>query len=516
MLARTAPRCILEHLTRTQKVNALLRVKQRLNQGTCGYQFYSHDSSASLPKKTAVDELKAELVAEDKNVKPVLKEITDVAHTDEEQDSPLEREYKKQALSFYRTSYGREMDEEKPEDEEGMLQYYVKKAQDSMDEINEAEYYDIVGAERRLFFRMVDLWIQDAGEARRGHREFLQVAMNNVDRFNVQHEPKAYLKIMECYPQSKHTGMRREKWFKAVFQDKILDHELAVRLFGVMQKYRAPANDEFFNTCMRLFGPYSRATAKVRQMIFWGPRLNSFRPFEADANKISLMNPVEIAFRGLRQASPSLDAVYERFEVDKSSLEEQELELPKKGLDCIISLQTKEQRELLKEHDVTKPVYVEGPHMLYYRNEKVQYYVMRADPVAAETKVTPTSWILTSKEWWSDFYKTDIKSMKRLGDTGEIYTEESFLPTVHFDEGISFSERAPSEIRQIANDTKDVEGRIYAIASMDYKSPNALKSWLTGLQPNNPILTQLTVVFSKKQSFLSEGGRVKPSDRKDS
>lgn len=405
-------------------------------------------------------------------------------------------------MSLHQTQYGKAMEQEEPENEEEILEYYVTKAQENLESYDDAEYFDVTESDKRLFFKMIDMWIIDVGETRRGHREFIQVTMNNVERFNVQDEPKAYLKILECYPQSIHTGIRRNKWFKAVWQDKMLDHEIAVRLFGIMSKNNAYPDDKFYNTCVRLFGHYSRATAAIRSLLFWSPRLASFDPFYVTPKHLATMDMVEIAFRGLRQASPGLDTIYQRFEVDKMNLEGSHVS--RKNLDCILSVQSEDQIELLSKHDVSQPIHVEGPFSLYFKNKKIQYYVMRGDPVINVTPKKVTK-ILTDKEWWMEFYKKDFESSRPLKETGEIYSKECFFPYVEMEDGLSELDQKTEEIVQVLNDTRMVEGPVYAIAATDFNSPNALRTWVKGLQPTNPVLSQATVVFHKVNAFLCDG-----------
>lgn len=469
-------------------------------------KYSAAEQLAKNSEKIKNDEIAEEDVTEENKLEPVSqKSIIKM----DEKDTSTERFVKSRMVS-QDTMYQQMIAESAPEDEEAVLEYYVRKAQDNTELIDDAEYYDVVEADKRLFYKMIDMWIQDAGETRRGHREFVQVAMNNLNRFNVQHEPSAYLKILECYPQSEHTGMRRDDWFNTVWQDKILDHELGSRLFSIMNKNNAIINDEFFNTCLRLFGKFSRATRSARQLMFWQPRLSAFAPFLMTKLELEKLTPVEIAVRAMRQANPGIDSSYRRFEVESPFVDE---ELKQNAeIDCIISVQTDRQREMLERHDISQPVFVEGPNMVYFQNRKIQYYVMRADPKEKKTDISQDR-ILTDKEWWTQFYGVDFETSRTFSNksTQELYSTEHFLPTVNI-ESETLGTLKENEIIQVKDDTKPVEGDVYAIAATDFKSIGALRSWVKGLEPSNPLLSQLTVVFNEKVNFLSEGYKMGPED----
>lgn len=50
-------------------------------------------------------------------------------------------------------------------------------------------------------------------------------------------------------------------------------------------------------------------------------------------------------------------------------------------------IQSPDQKEMLANHNPSKPVFVEGPFPLWLRNTCVNYYVLRADPLPPEEQV---------------------------------------------------------------------------------------------------------------------------------
>lgn len=411
----------------------------------------------------------------------------------------------KRKMVGYQSVYGKAMVEAEPEDEAAVLEYYVRKAQGSLDEMDESIEYEVLTPEKKLFFRMVDLWIQDAGEVRRGHREFIQVSLNNLERFNVQHEPNAYLKILQCYPQSVHTGMQRGKWFAAAFQDKILDHELGVKLFAMMRKYEVVPTDEFYDKSMTLFGKYSRASSVIRSLLFWYPRLTQFIRYPVSNIMLEKMSRPEIALHALRQAIPSLDAKYHNFAVLEHA-EPSDLDDNPESLNSILSIQSPGQISSLQNHDVSQPVFVEGPFSMYFKEHRIQYYILRADPTKKE-ETRQNYELVTDKEWWEKFYGKDFSSSRKFQGNDKLYEQRKFFPTLNFDEENcvvpQFKER--NQIKEVCDDVLRVEGKVYGMAATDVRSIDALKSWIYGLESSNPILSQITVFFNEKRSFLTDG-----------
>lgn len=466
-------------------------------------------SKSSYPAKKTHTSIDNEI---DGNLKkPNENTLRSVEPTDDPDVTMAEAQVKRRMVG-HQSMYGKIMLDAEPEDEAAVLEYYVRKAQDSLDASDESIEYDVVAPEKKLFFRMVDLWIQDAGEVRRGHREFIQVSMNNLERFNVQHEPNAYLKVLECYPQSVHTGMQRPKWFAAVFQDKILDHELGVKLFAMMRKHNVVPTDEFYDISMTLFGKYSRATSAIRSLLFWYPRMTQFIRYPVSNLVLENMSRPEIALNALRQANPSLNAKYQHFTVldNAGSADADENH---KSLNSIISIQNPEQISSLQNHDISQPVFVEGPFSMYFKEHRIQYYILRADPTMKE-EAKQNYALITDKEWWERFYGKDFSSSRKFQGKDTLYEDQKLFPTLNMDDENcvvpQFKDR--NQIKEVCDDVLRVEGKVYGMAATDIKSIDALKSWIYGLESSNPILSQITVLFNEKNSFLTDGYKRTPED----
>ena len=115
------------------------------------------------------------------------------------------------------------------------------------------------------------------------------------------------------------------------------------------------------------FGLYSDAAVLARQQMLFAPRLRELNPFPVRAPEC----PTERATYILRQMSPDLDTIYNRYPIipaDKYSfntdLDKWERS-EKKGKyfskhDSVITAQTSAQIEALQEYPIDKPVIIEG------------------------------------------------------------------------------------------------------------------------------------------------------------
>lgn len=380
-----------------------------------------------------------------------------------------------------------------------LLDYYIKKAKDDLDYMDDVDYHDIQDVNHRVFFKIVDIWLKEVGPAKRGYRDFVVALLHSLEKFNIEGEVSAYLRLLDCFPHGKHTEIKRIHWFKAAFQDKFADHALGVDIFRKIF-YNAVPNGEVFTKATDLFGRYSPATSAARGIIFWHPRMVAADPHPVTRSELKQLTPIEIAFRGLRQMNPGIDSHYHNFTVDKSRCDET---LKANQIDSIISVQTDEQISLFSKHDPATPVYVEGPYLTYFKSKSIRYFVMRSDP--AVKKSNERTQILTTQEWWTQFYKTEWTK----SETSVSTVEESFFPIVDV---VDPTERKKDEIAIVEPHVKAVEGTVYAIACTDYNSPEALLTWIRGLVPQNPILSECTVLMREEEAFLLNAPKSDPND----
>nr|CAB3240745.1 evolutionarily conserved signaling intermediate in Toll pathway, mitochondrial-like [Phallusia mammillata] len=396
------------------------------------------------------------------------------------------------------------------EEDASLLEHYINKAKHDLGSFEDIEYMDVFDPNKKLYYKMVDLWLKEAGETRRGHREFIVTVMHAMSRFNVESDISAYTKLLDCFPQGEHTGLKRDHWFLAAFKDKIADHLLGDKLIRLIAENGAIPNEELHNKTTDLFGKFSPTTFAARSILFWYGRLVSFNKYPMSVSDFKQLSPIEVAFYGLRQINPGLDGNYQCFPVDKTKCTEI---LDAGKIDSIISVQTPEQQTLLAKHDPMVPIFIEGPNLCYFREKTVQYYVMRTDPRNKEPDTASKSHILATKDWWTDFYKTDWKTDKKIQkDSGKLYSSEWLFPTIHLDKNLSSKSEIERDICQIEKDTEAVEGPVYAIACTDYNSPAALQGWIKGLVQTNKKLALCSVVFREEKSFMLNAPTTDPTE----
>jgi len=173
------------------------------------------------------------------------------------------------------------------------------------------------------------------------------------------------------------------------------------------------------------FGLYSDAAVLARQQMLFAPRLRELNPFPVRAPEC----PTERATYILRQMSPDLDTIYNRYPIipaDKYSfnrdLDKWERS-EKKGKyfskhDSVITAQTSAQIEALQDYPIDKPVIIEGPVSAYIDGIETPVYIMRGETNRELTerekrneKFDPGwSRLISNKEWFADFYGKDLET----------------------------------------------------------------------------------------------------------
>lgn len=124
-----------------------------------------------------------------------------------------------------------------------------------------------------------------------------------------------------------------------------------------------------------IFGKRGHPTIKFYRMMYWIPKFKHLNPW-------LLPNPVpeeafELAKLGVRQMC-SVDVESEISVLDTADVED--------SLDktWIVSGQSPEQRKLLREHPADSSLHIQGPFVIWLRNQTITYFTLVGDAVPDE------------------------------------------------------------------------------------------------------------------------------------
>lgn len=203
---------------------------------------------------------------------------------------------------------------------------------------------------------------------RRNHVEFIYAALRNMADFGVEHDLDVYKALINVMPKGKFIPtnfVQAEFMHYPKQQQCIIDLLEQMEDLGVMPDYEMEA------MLLNVFGRKGHPLRKYWRMMYWMPKFKNLSPWP-------LPNPMpddtlEIAKMAVERMC-SVDL--------RSQIQIYQTKDLKDALDdtWIVSGISTEQSQLLKEHPHNKPLYIEGPFLIWLRNRQIHYFTLRADP----------------------------------------------------------------------------------------------------------------------------------------
>lgn len=288
---------------------------------------------------------------------------------------------------------------------------------------------------------------------RRGHVEFIYSALKHMESFGVHKDLEVYKSLIDILPKGKFIPTNI---FQAEFMHYPKQQQCAIDLLQQMEDNGVIPDFEMEDQLMNVFGRRGYALRKYWRMMYWMPKFKNLSPWP-------LPNPLpndnfEIAkLAVVRISSVDLNSEVTVFKT---------LDIPDALDDTwIISAQSPVQINLLKDHDLSKPIYVEGAFRIWIRNVPVNYFILR----------------------------TDAPDLKEGGVKDEDDVSNLAVPSTILN--ISEPESLVTKERTIH---EQEDGIILAVCASGTSSRDSLLSWIRHLEKSNRNLGKAVVVFSSK------------------
>ncbi|XP_077491335.1 evolutionarily conserved signaling intermediate in Toll pathway, mitochondrial [Amblyomma americanum] len=283
-------------------------------------------------------------------------------------------------------------------------------------------------------------------ENRKGHVEFINVATRFVTEFGVEKDLEVYKMLFDLFPKGKYTP---RSLVQAEFFHFPYHQDCGVRLLDTMESHGVIPDRELRQMVLDTFGFYSEVFKKFARMMYWMPKFKHMSPFP-------LPKPVP------RDAFELAQLAVKRMCVDIQttvSVHQTKEEVPDAVDDTwIVSGQSPQQQELIREHPPNKPIRIEGPFSIYLRSSSISYFVLRAEPVPIRV------------------IEVDSDDVSNIPIT-------------------VFGEKPYSDVAKPSTIHEQTDGIILAIGATGTSTRDSLLSWLRILQVQNPKLKEIPVVF---------------------
>ncbi|XP_014217677.1 evolutionarily conserved signaling intermediate in Toll pathway, mitochondrial [Copidosoma floridanum] len=302
---------------------------------------------------------------------------------------------------------------------------------------------------------------------------FIYAALKYMEEFEVHKDLEIYKAILDILPKG---SMVPTNVFQTWFMHYPKEQYCAVALLEQMEDNSVMPDPEMESMLLNIFSSHGLPTQKYWKMMYWMPKFKNLNPWPVP--KPIPNDPFELAKLAMVKISSidvqSVVSVFDTHEVEDSI-----------DKTWIVSAMAPKQSELLRKHDKSKAIYVEGPYRIYVATKSVDYFILRADP--APNRKYPD---------------VDTDAVDRIRNPYlEATTSKDIIvvPSVH----------------------EEVDATIFAICATGTSSKDTLLSWVRCLQRSNPVLGELAIVFTLKNVaregyYIEEGHEYSSRESKDS
>lgn len=202
---------------------------------------------------------------------------------------------------------------------------------------------------------------------RRNHVEFIYAALRNMEEFGVHKDIEVYKALINVMPKGKFIPTNV---FQAEFMHYPKQQQCIIDLLEQMEDNGVIPDYEMEDMLVNVFGRRGHPVRKYWRMMYWMPKFKNLSPWP-------LPNPVpNDALELAKLAVERMCTVDIQSRVDVYNTEDIEEAIDKTW---IVSGISPEQVELIKKHDKRKPIYIEGPYLIWLRDKCVNYFTLRAD-----------------------------------------------------------------------------------------------------------------------------------------
>jgi signaling intermediate in Toll pathway protein len=319
-------------------------------------------------------------------------------------------------------------------------------------ELITAKYFKVDENEqnKKSFEGAIDIFTHKDGR-RRGDVEFIYGALRNMEKFGVHRDLASYKKLFNVFPKGKYVPENR---LQADFFHYPRQQDCALKVMVYMEKHNIIPDEEFGDMILNTFGKISQPFKKYCRMMYWLPKLKNISPWLLPDELPD--DALELAKMGIRQIT-SVDRLTDILVYNAEELEQAT------DKTWIVSGQSPDQKELLKELESGTPVYVEGAFRVWLRDVQVNYFILRGAPKPRipdpQAEMRDVQYI----RLWMDGQKETKEELKL-----------DRYPTIHEQE----------------------DGTIFAVCATGTSSRESLLSWIRFLEKENPKLSDLAVLFT--------------------
>ena len=319
-------------------------------------------------------------------------------------------------------------------------------------------FHEIEMKEKETFLDVIRLYVKD-NTLRRGHVEFITLALKYMDEFGVNKDLEVYKALMDIFPKGKFIPTNVYQVMMYYYPKQ---QDAALSLLMKMEDNHVQPDYELQQMIINIFGERGYPMKRLGRMMYWLPKFSRLNPWPVP--QPTPKDPKELACYALRKVS-SIDAQAKITEYRTKDVEDSIEDT------WIISSMSRSQQELLAVQPTDKSLFIEGPFIIWVADQCLDYFILKGDPIKREV-------IYDS---FDDVSKLQVPFWEKLNIDIPV--------TIH----------------------EQDDGVYYAMCATGTSSKDSLLSWIRCLQKMNPVLEHIPIVF-KLKSLVEEPSYIEGGD----
>lgn len=202
-------------------------------------------------------------------------------------------------------------------------------------------------------------------ENRRGHVEFIQVALKYMDDFGVNRDLAVYKSLLDVLPKGKFIPRHV---YQTLFMHYPKQQFVAIDLLCKMEHNCVIPDVEMQEMLLNIFGMHGRPLKKFWRMMYWMPKFANLNPWPC--SRPAPKDPQVLARLAMRKIS-SVDVQTELTDFETKDV--------KDAIDdtWIVSVMSSLQQELLRMQSPDIPISVEGPFTVWVADQCIDYFILK-------------------------------------------------------------------------------------------------------------------------------------------
>ncbi|XP_070159546.1 evolutionarily conserved signaling intermediate in Toll pathway, mitochondrial [Polyergus mexicanus] len=287
-------------------------------------------------------------------------------------------------------------------------------------------------------------------DLRRGHVEFIQVALKYMDEFGVNRDLGVYKTLLDVLPKGKFIPTN---FFQTMVTHYPKQQYVAIDLLCKMEKNCVIPDVEMQDMLLNIFGKHGDPLKKFWRMMYWMPKFANLNPWPCP--RPAPKDPRVLARLAMSKIS-SVDVQTKIVEFETKDAQDFIEDT------WIVSAMSSLQERLLQTQSHSSPIFVEGPYTVWVADQCIDYFVLRGE--------------MRKKKEYEDI--DDVSNIRI-----PFWDKKEIIPasTVH----------------------EQDDGTYFAMCATGTSTKDSLLCWIRCLQKQNPILNVIPVVF-KVASFSKE------------